>query len=161
MKRISFCLTVLLGAGSALLTASCGGEEKPPENILAAKGAINTIIKEFHKAYNEGDLEKISALLAPDCHFKKDYQSFAEGKDACLELLRKQIEDLSNQNLLEGRKTTYGDQTVRINGKVASVHYYVVVTDKHGSHKGIITAIFRYQDATWLLWQYHDDYLSD
>ena len=99
--------------------------------------------------------------IAPDCHFKKDYQSFAEGKDACIEVVRLQIEELVNQELLEGRKTTYGDQTVRINGKVASVHYYVVVTDKRGSHKGIISAIFRYQDATWLLWQYHDEYVSD
>ena len=153
MKKIAFCLTVLLGA--------CGGEEKPPENILAAKGAIQEIIKNFHEFYNAGDVEKISALLAPDCHFKKDYQSFTEGKDACIEVVRLQIEELVNQELLEGRKTTYGDQTVRINGKVASVHYYVVVTDKRGSHKGIISAIFRYQDATWLLWQYHDEYVSD
>ena len=38
---------------------------------------------------------------------------------------------------------------------------YLVVTDKRGSHKGIISAVFRYQDATWLLWQYHDEYISD
>ena len=125
--------------------------------VLYDAGHVST--KEpFQKLFNQGKVEEISDILAPDCRIKESALSFVSGKDACLELLRKQAEKHIGEGGLEVRKTRLGEVSVRITDKVAVVYYDAGVTDKEGLHEILVTAIFRFDSGNWLLIHYHDDW---
>jgi ketosteroid isomerase-like protein len=141
----------LLWAGLVLLT-SCSKEELPPD-IEVTRTRIREVIESYHTAGDRGDIDTMTALLAPDVSMFRGQEEFARGKDACVSELKDRIAMFKGQ----ARKTLLGQVFIDPSGDTAVATYVAGV----GNLRAPITAVFRRFQGKWLIKHLHESWPAE
>jgi ketosteroid isomerase-like protein len=134
-----------------LLAASCSKEAPLPPDIAQSRESIREIIKKYHAAGDEGDVDTMKSLLAPEISMFKGQEDFVRGIQACGAELTERVKHYEGQK----RGTIVGREEIAITGDVAVATYVASVL---GAQRAAITAVFRRFDGKWRISHLHESW---
>lgn len=139
--RASTAVALLLGLGCS---------ESLPPDIMANKQAIWDVLKAYHAAGDNGDVDTMAAHLAPEAAIFKGAESFARPKDEAVKELTDRVKSFEGQK----RNTLLGGEQINITGDVGVATYIASV----GSQRAGITAVLRRTQNKWQISHLHESW---
>jgi ketosteroid isomerase-like protein len=129
--------------------AACSGDTPPPE-IQVSKQAIWDVLKAYHKAGDNGDVDTMGSFLAPEATIFKGQEDFARPKDEAVKELTNRVKYYEGQ----ARSTLLGREEISITGDVGVATYVASV----GTQRAGITAVLRRTQGKWQISHIHESW---
>lgn len=124
-----------------------------PPDIAQSREMIREVIKKYHAAGDEADVDTMKTLLAPEITMFKGQEDFVRGIQDCGAELTERVKNFSGQK----RATIVGREEIAITGDVAVATYVASVL---GAQRAAITAVFRRFDGKWRISHLHESWPS-
>jgi len=154
MKRLIF-----IGIMGGFLLMGCGGEKL---DLEAEKAAVEQLLDEFWKAFENKDFDKLSEIIAHDTDmviFGTDENERWAGWEVVKEALLKQFKAFKKIKIQTHNTVVHVSPT----GKSAwfSLQRYISIETQENPEEGMktrVTGVFEKRDGKWRLVQYHSSY---
>ncbi|HEX7896364.1 MAG TPA: nuclear transport factor 2 family protein [Planctomycetota bacterium] len=138
-----------LSPAVALLALAACGESLPPD-IGANKNAIWEVLKAYHRAGDQGDVDIMASHLAPEATIFKGAEDFARPKEEAVKELTDRVKYFQGQS----RSTLLGREEINITGDVGVATYVASV----GTQRAGITAVLRRTQGKWQISHLHESW---
>ena len=127
-------------------------------DVAAVRPEIEGLIKGYHEAYDLGDAGAVIGMLDPDVAISRPSEGrFLNGREACAEQLKKDIDKLKAEGRVGKRKTIFEAIRIDVNGPIAVATYATLVKEEPKTYTILFTRAFRYDRnlKRWLIYREH------